>query len=90
MRIRTDTNPVGRPGGRVTPEFVPACAWPRDTYRHGGNTHGGGSSIRQRKADIEEMRSYLVSHPGATLFDIEMELHLTEGHARRLLQEAKK
>jgi hypothetical protein len=57
------------------------------------NLHGRitcGTSIRQERADRDEVRGYLASHPGACVRDVAMECHLGNNHAERLVGEVMK
>lgn len=49
-------------------------------------THG--TSLAQHRQDIDECRSYLAAHPGATTFDVALELHYSDAAARRIMREA--
>lgn len=46
-------------------------------------THG--TSLAQHRQDIDECRSYLAAHPGATTFDVALELHYSDAAARRIM-----
>jgi len=46
-------------------------------------THG--TTIARYRQDIEECRSYLAAHPGATTFDVALELHYSDAAARRIM-----
>ena len=98
MRVRINDNPPHHPPKDFVPLYAPACRWPRSRYaKPRGNKvnreniqYGGGSSAKQHRHDVTEMREYLAMHPKAAWFDIELELHLTRKHAERLVKEALK
>lgn len=70
--------------GRAT--YTRAALWPRLRYVHGRNDHGGGSSLKQQQADLEEVRAYLTANPDATTFDVSLVCHLSDKHARKLMR----
>ncbi len=39
----------------------------------------------QYSQDVAECRSYLAAHPGATTFDVALELHYSDAAARRIM-----
>lgn len=49
-------------------------------------THG--TTLAQHRQDIEECRSYLAAHPGATVYDVSLELHYSTEAARRIMRAA--
>lgn len=49
-------------------------------------THG--TTLAQHRQDIEECRSYLAAHPGATVYDVALELHYSDAAARRIMRAA--
>lgn len=60
---------------------------PIDSGRLGGiATHG--TTLAQHRQDIEECRSYLAAHPGATVYDVALELHYSDAAARRIMRAA--
>lgn len=42
----------------------------------------------QYRQDIEECRAYLAARPGATTFDVALELHYSDAAARRIMRAA--
>lgn len=42
----------------------------------------------QYSQDVIECRAYLVAHPGATTFDVALELHHSDAAARRIIRAA--
>jgi len=47
-----------------------------------------GTTLAQHRQDIEECRSYLAAHPGATVYDVALELHYSDAAARRIMRAA--
>ena len=47
-----------------------------------------GTTMAQHCRDIEECRAYLASHPGATVYDVALELHYSTETARRIIRAA--
>lgn len=53
-----------------------------------GGIASHGTTMAQRRQDIEECRSYLAAHPGATVYDVALELHYSTEAARRIMRAA--
>lgn len=94
MRFRINDNPAHRASAKFRPEYAPACAWPREKTKpksaplntwHSG---GGGASIRQHINDLAEVKACMQRNREATVFDVALECHMTDKHARRLIKEA--
>jgi len=49
-------------------------------------THG--TTLAQHRRDVEECRAYLAAHPGATVYDVSLELHYSTEAARRIMRAA--
>jgi hypothetical protein len=90
MRIAINRR-TGRPRNGSVREYVVAAMWPRSRAANGGNPCGGGSSIRQQKADLEEVRVCMAKprEHTATVFDVALECHMTDNMAHRLMKELK-
>lgn len=60
---------------------------PIDSGRLGGiATHG--TTLAQHRRDVEECQAYLAAHPGATVYDVALELHYSDAAARRIMRAA--
>ena len=55
---------------------------PIDSGRLGGIA-SHGTTMAQHRLDVEECRAYLAAHPGATVYDVSLELHYSIEAARR-------
>ena len=53
-----------------------------------GGIASHGTTMAQHRQDIEECRSYLAAHPGATVYDVALELHYSDAAARRIMRAA--
>lgn len=53
-----------------------------------GGIASHGTTMAQHRLDVEECRDYLASHPGATAYDVALELHYSEAAARRIMRVA--
>ena len=60
---------------------------PEERGKLGGITTCG-TTMAQHRRDVEECRAYLASHPGATAYDVALELHYTDAAARRIIRAA--
>lgn len=47
-----------------------------------------GTTMAQRRQDVAECRAYLAAHPGATAYDVSLELHYSTEAARRIMRAA--
>ena len=47
-----------------------------------------GTTMAQRRRDVEECQAYLAAHPGATVYDVSLELHYSDAAARRIMRAA--
>ena len=47
-----------------------------------------GRTMAQRRRDVEECQAYLAAHPGATVYDVSLELHYSDAAARRIMRAA--
>ena len=47
-----------------------------------------GTTMAQRRLDVEECQAYLAAHPGATVYDVSLELHYSDAAARRIMRAA--
>ena len=62
---------------------------PEERGKLGGITTCG-TTMAQHRRDVEECRAYLAAHPGATVYDVALELHYSTEAARRIMRAAKK
>ena len=53
-----------------------------------GGIARNGTTMAQRRRDVEECRAYLAAHPGATVYDVSLELHYSTEAARRIMRAA--
>jgi len=53
-----------------------------------GGIARNGTTMSQRRRDVEECRGYLAAHPGATARDVAPELHYSDAAARRIMRAA--
>jgi len=60
---------------------------PIDSGRLGGIA-SHGTTMAQHRLDVEECRAYLAAHPGATAYDVALELHYSNEAARRIMRAA--
>ncbi len=47
-----------------------------------------GTTPAQHRRDVEECQAYLAAHPGATAYDVALELHYSDAAARRIMRAA--
>ncbi len=48
-----------------------------------------GTTMAQHRRDVEECQAYLAAHPGATVYDVSLELHYSTEAARRIMRAAR-
>ena len=60
---------------------------PIDSGRLGGIA-SHGTTMAQHRLDVEECQAYLAAHPGATAYDVALELHYSTEAARRIMRAA--
>ena len=53
-----------------------------------GGIARNGTTMAQHRRDVEECRAYLAAHPGATVYDVSLELHYSTEAARRIMMAA--
>lgn len=53
-----------------------------------GGIASHGTTMAQHRQDVEECRAYLAAHPGATVYDVSLELHYSTEAARRIMRAA--
>ena len=53
-----------------------------------GGIARNGTTMAQHRRDVEECRAYLAAHPGATAYDVALELHYSDAAARRIMRAA--
>lgn len=53
-----------------------------------GGIASHGTTMAQHRRDVEECRAYLAAHPGATVYDVSLELHYSDAAARRIMRAA--
>ena len=53
-----------------------------------GGIARNGTTMAQHRRDVEECRAYLAAHPGATVYDVSLELHYSTEAARRIMRAA--
>ena len=51
-----------------------------------GGIASHGTTMAQHRLDVEECQAYLAAHPGATVYDVSLELHYSTEAARRIMQ----
>ena len=71
--------------GRLQHFDVLACMWPRSRYSHPGPHKRVRENVQK---DLDEVRAYMASHPGCTIFDVALECHMSDNHASRLIRDA--
>ena len=50
-----------------------------------GGIARNGTTMAQHRLDVEECQAYLAAHPGATVYDVSLELHYSDAAARRIM-----
>ena len=53
-----------------------------------GGIASHGTTMAQHRLDVEECQAYLAAHPGATVYDVSLELHYSTEAARRIMRAA--
>ena len=53
-----------------------------------GGIASHGTTMAQHRLDVEECQAYLAAHPGATAYDVALELHYSTEAARRIMRAA--
>ena len=53
-----------------------------------GEIASHGTTMAQHRLDVEECQAYLAAHPGATAYDVSLELHYSTEAARRIMRAA--
>lgn len=53
-----------------------------------GGIASHGTTMAQHRRDVEECQAYLAAHPGATAYDVALELHYSDAAARRIMRAA--
>ena len=53
-----------------------------------GGIARNGTTMAQHRRDVEECLAYLAAHPGATAYDVALELHYSTEAARRIMRAA--
>jgi hypothetical protein len=53
-----------------------------------GGIARNGTTMAQHRLDVEECQAYLAAHPGATVYDVSLELHYSTEAARRIMRAA--
>jgi len=53
-----------------------------------GGIASHGTTMAQHRLDVEECQAYLAAHPGATAYDVSLELHYSTEATRRIMRAA--
>jgi hypothetical protein len=93
MRLKARVSANGKLSHKFNPHkhfIVRACMWPKSRYKGGKANDPAGHTSAHNLEDLEEVKAYLLAHLNASVYDVALECHFSDGHARRLMKNAKK